>query len=186
MQRIKDAVQATRLASPSTATQAKRVVAQTSLLALGVTFNLCSRYVPAMQKEIETWPEGFRVGIGVLPEGPRMTLEKREGRIHYLGMDYQDPVLKIQFKNLDSAVLIFTGQLGAPLAVAENRVTIEGNNGQAMQVTRAMAIVQTYLFPGLILNATFKRPPKLSLGELATKAKIMALLTPYLVGNAWK
>ena len=168
------------------AKQAKVVTSQVSLLALGATFELASRYVEAMQKEIADWEEGRRVAIGVLPHGPYITIRKTGDCIECLGLGSKDPELSILFKNLDSAVMLFTGQLGAPKAVAENRVIIQGDNGQAMQVTRAMSIVQTYLFPGLILNKTFKRPPKLTLPQLATKAKIMALLTPGLIGNAMK
>ncbi len=168
------------------AKQAKILTSQVSLLALGATFELTSRYVDEMKKEIADWEEGRRVAIGVLPNGPTITILKKGDRIECLGLGSKDPVLSILFKNLDSAVMIFTGQLGAPWAVAENRVIIQGDNAQAMQVTRAMSIVQTYLFPGLILDKTFKRPPKLTPMQLATKAKIMALLTPGLIGNAMK
>ncbi len=167
-------------------TGAKKLTCQISLLALGVTFELASLYVQEMKEEIADWEEGRRVTIGVMPQGPYITIEKRDGRFYYLGMGQQDPGLSILFKNLDSAVMIFTGQLGAPNAVAEARVCIHGDNSQAMQATRAMAIVQTYLFPGLILNNTFKRPPKLSGSEIAIKAKIMGLLTPYLVKAAFR
>lgn len=165
---------------------AKSITARISLLALGVTFELTSKYVKEMKQEIADWSEGHRITIGVLPKGPYMTIEKRGDRIHYLGMSKQNPNLSILFKNLDTAILIFTGQLGSPAAVAEQRVCIHGDNSQAMQATRAMAIVQTYLFPGLILDNTFKRPPKLSPFQLALKAKIMGLLTPKLIGAALK
>jgi hypothetical protein len=49
-----------------------------------------------------------------------------------------------------------------------------------------MAVVQTYLFPGFILDKTFKRPPRLSVSQLALKAKIMGLLTPRLMMVAAK
>ncbi len=168
------------------ATGLKRTTSHISLLALGITFELTSRYVPEMQQEIADWEEGRRVTIGVLPNGPYMTIQKNGDRIDYLGIGKHEPHLSILFKNLDSAVMIFTGMLGAPAAVAENRVCIHGDNAKAMEVTRAMAIVQTYLFPGLILNKTFKRPPKLTSSQLATKAKIMGLLTPMLVAKGMK
>ncbi len=163
---------------------AKYALCSVSLLALGATFELTSRYVKEMQDEIADWEDGRRVGIGVLPRGPYVTVEKKGNRFHYLGRGLKDPHLSLLFKNLESAVLIFTGQLGAAQAVAENRVCVHGDNYQAMQVTRAMAIVQTYLFPGIILNKTFKRPPKLKAAQLAVKAKIYALLTP-IMASFW-
>jgi len=164
----------TRTASVS----AKRVLCRGSLLALAAVFELASRYVPEMQAEIDGWDEGRRVTIGVLPSGPYITIEKSRGRIRYMGSQPGDASVSIFFKNLDSAVLVFTGQLGAAWAVAENRVCVHGSNSEALQVTRAMAVVQTYLFPALILKKTFKRPPQLSAAQLANKARIMGLLAP--------
>jgi hypothetical protein len=166
---------------PAAATALKRTVSQVSLLALGVVFELASRYVPEMKDEISSWEDGRRVAIGVMPSGPFITILKEGRAIHYLGRGLKDPELAILFKNLDSAVMIFTGQMGAPQAVAENRVVVHGSNVKAMEVTRAMAIVQTYLFPGFILDKTFKRPPRLSLSQMALKGKIMGLLTPRLM-----
>ena len=157
---------------------AKRALCKGALLGLAAVFELTSRYVKEMQDEIGSWREGRRVTIGVLPSGPYITIEKAGDRLAYVGPNPGDASVSILFKNLDSAILVFTGQLGAPWAVAENRVCVHGSNAEALQVTRAMAIVQTYLFPGPILKKTFKRPPKLSLRQLANKALIMGLLTP--------
>jgi len=165
----------------SPATLAKRGLCAGALLGLAAVFELASELVPAMQREIAGWDEGRRVTIGVLPAGPHITIGKRDGRIRFLGARVEDPSVSILFKNLDSAVLVFTGQLGAPWAVAENRVCVYGPNSEALQVTRAMAIVQTYLFPGLILRKTFKRPPRLSRAEVATKVRILARLTPTMI-----
>jgi len=164
----------------------KVITAKTSLMALGVTFELCAKYVPEMKNEISDWEDGRNVGIGVLPTGPYITVRKDGEKFTYLGSGLQDAEISILFKNLDSAMMIFLGQLGAADAVAENRVCVQGQNYMAMQVTRAMAIVQTYLFPGFILRNTFKRPPKLNGQQIATKAKIMGLLTPKLIGASFK
>ncbi|MBN1947910.1 MAG: hypothetical protein JW797_19745 [Bradymonadales bacterium] len=173
------------LDGPPRAPAWKVQIARTSLMALAATFELTSRHVPAMQEEIADWEDGRRVGIGVLPLGPFITIAKEGNRLKYLGKGLRNAGVSILFKNLDSALLIFTGQLGAPQAVAENRVCVHGNNYHAMQVTRAMAIVQTYLFPGLILNKTFKRPPRLNVRQLGTKALVMGMLTPRLIANAF-
>jgi hypothetical protein len=159
---------------------AKEATTKVSLLALGAAFELCSELAPEMAEEISDWEDGRKIGIGVLPNGPAITICKEGGKIRFLGASLIDPDLCMYFKNLDSAMLIFTAQIGAAQAVAENRVCLHGSNYQAMQVTRAMAIVQTYLFPGVLLKATFKNAPKLSRKQIATKVKIMGLLAPRL------
>lgn len=158
----------------------KKVVCRVALAALGVTFELCGRMVPEMHRELEGWREGLRVGIGVLPSGPDVTVKHLGGGFRYLGDGLQTPDVSILFKNLESAMLVFTAQIGAHTAVAEDRVIVRGPNDAAMAVTRAMAIVQTYLFPGVLLERTFKRPPRLGPRQLATKAAIMGLLVPEL------
>ncbi|MFH1530349.1 MAG: hypothetical protein ABIK09_06390 [Pseudomonadota bacterium] len=159
----------------------KRALCKGALLGLAAVFELASQYVIEMRSEIEDWDEGRRVTIGVLPSGPWITIEKSGDRIRYVGPNPGDASVSILFKNLDSAVLVFTGLLGAPWAVAENRVCVHGSNSEAIQVTRAMAIVQTYLFPGLILKKIFKRPPRLTAAQLANKVRILGLLTPTMI-----
>lgn len=157
-------------------TGAKRTIAHTSLLALAGGFDLTSRYVPEMQAELSRWNDGRRVGLGVIPDGPAVTLALEGGRMRCAGAGLVEPDVSLLFKNLDSALLIFTGQLGAAQAAAENRVCVHGDNALAMQVTRAMAIVQTYLFPEAMLRKTFKRVPELDGRALARKALVMSLL----------
>ena len=163
--------------------RAKAALARVSLLALAAMFELASRRVAALRDEVLRWEDGRRVGIGVLPCGPYVTIAARAGRIDYLGAGLRSPQVSLLFKNLDSALLIFTGQLGAHQAVAENRVCIHGDNAKAMQVTRAMAVVQSYLMPRWQLRRTFKRVPTLSARQRATKALLMAAL-PVAVARA--
>jgi hypothetical protein len=157
-------------------TGAKQWLARLSLLALAAMFELASRRVAALRDELARWDDGRRVGLGVLPDGPSITLAARGGQIDYLGAGLREPEVSLLFKNLDSALLIFTGQLGAHHAAAENRVCIHGDNAKAMQVTRAMAIVQSYLMPRRQLRQTLKRLPPMSGGRRATKALLMAAL----------
>ncbi len=167
-------------------TGVKIATARTSLLALASAFELTSKYVPEMQAELESWEEGRRVGMGVLPNGPNATIAYEGGRIRYLGSELVDPDVSLLFKNLDSALLIFTGQLGSAAAAAENRVIVHGDNAKAMQVIRAMAVVQTYLFPEVMLRSSFKRPPHLRGAAVARKALIMSMLPASLLRAALK
>ncbi|MEW6439545.1 MAG: hypothetical protein AB1640_01300 [bacterium] len=165
-------------------TQAKTALCRASLLALATAFELASERVPELKAEMTTWRDGLRVTIGVLPAGPCMHIEKRGDRIRYLGSRPVRSDVSILFKNLDSALLVFTARIGAHRAVAENRVIVYGSTHEALSVTRAMAVVQTYLFPGAFLKRTFKRPPKLTPAQMARKALILGLLVPALSRTA--
>jgi hypothetical protein len=165
---------------------AKRALVDTALRALGATFELVSERSPELQAEIAGWEAGRVLGLGVLPGGPAISLRKEAGQpgaIRYLGTGLGDPTISILFKNLDAAVLTFTGQIGTHTASIEHRVIVHGNIGHAMQAVRAMNTVQRYLMPALLLNQTAKRPVRLSAAELQVKAQVLAGLVPRMVGT---
>jgi hypothetical protein len=147
-------------------------------------FELCSKRVPELGSEIAGWDEGHRVSLGVLPSGPYITLRKRGGQIEYLGPGLYRPRLAILFKNLDTALMMFSGQLGAAEGTAEQRVVVQGDLAHVMQAQRAMAIVQSYLFPAFMMKNAVKRPVKMRPAQLATKAYIMSMLIPKVLATA--
>jgi hypothetical protein len=174
----------TRGAGPRSARvsyEAKKMLVASSLRALGVMFELVSEHSPELATELADWEEGRVVGLGVLPNGPAISLLKQQERIRFLGTGLQNPAIGILFKNMDSAVMTFSGQIGAHMASIEHRAVVHGNVVHAMQTVRAMNIVQKFLMPTLLLNRTTKKPVRLSRTELRTKARVLAGLVPRLV-----
>jgi hypothetical protein len=160
---------------------AKENIARIALLALGYTFEVVSRDCPEMKAEIAGWNEGRTFALGVLPDGPAVTMKKENGRIKYLGRGIKNPSLIIYFKNMDAALMVFTGLMGAHTAAVQNRVIIHGNITESVEVVRAMAIVQAYLFPDFVVRRTYKRPPKFTTIQKWRKAGVMAGLVPGLL-----
>ena len=153
---------------------------------IGVAFEEVSRRAPDLKREIALWNQGRRCALGVLPKGPFITLQKVNGRIQYLGKRKVDPHMTFLFKNLDSALLVLTAQMSVHQALAESRILLDGQVSYAMELNRALAIVETYLFPRFILNRILKRPPTLNLYQLATKGIIYAAMGPALIKNGLK
>jgi hypothetical protein len=162
-------------------TKSKYALVDTTLTVIGAAFEVVSKMSPEMQAEIAGWNDGRKCGVGVLPNGPFITLQKKGDQIVYLGKGKQEADVTFLFKNLDSAVMLFTAQMSAHQAAAECRILIDGVNSFAMELNRALSIVETYLFPGIILNMIFKRPPKLTTKQQITKGRILAALMPNLV-----
>ena len=163
----------------------KRLVTHISLLAFGMSFELLSKIDPQVQQEVKAWPEGWRFRLGVLPEGPAVNLVKQTGRMVCTGMGVERDVdLAVMFKNLDSCLLVFLGQIGSPTAFAEHRAICHGSIQQAMQVSRAMDVITLYLFPRLVNRRTFKRMPPLRMSQLLNNAKLYLLLGPALAAGA--
>ena len=71
-------------------------------------------------------------------------------------------------------------------AMAECRILLDGQVSYGMEMNRALAIVETYLFPQFILNKIFKRAPQLSLYQLITKGTVYAALLPAFLKNGLK
>lgn len=160
----------------SRAYRSKRAIVSTSLVASGVAFELVSKHSPELKAEIADWEDGRVFSLGVLPDGPSISLKKEGDRIRYLGKGYKDPKLKLLFKNIDSAHLMMTGKISSPAAFAQHRTILHGNLVEAMQISRAMAIVQSYLLPGSVLKESMKRVPKMTAAQRMLKARIMATL----------
>lgn len=166
--------------------KAKRTVVRTSLLALAAAFEMVSRQSPEMKAELAEWDSGRVFTVGVLPEGPFITMRKESDGLHYLGTGPQDADLRMLFKNVDSALMALTGMIGAHTAFAEHRAIIHGSLYEAMQINRAMAIVQKFLMPGPVLKRITKRPPAMSAKDYVIKARVMAGLTPAMLTKARK
>lgn len=171
---------------PALQSKSKYELVDAVLTVLGVAFEEVSKWAPDLKKEIKAWNDGLRCALGVLPKGPYVTVEKRNNRILFLGKKRLDPHMTFLFKNLDSAVLVLTAQMSAHQALAETRILLDGQVDYGMAFNRALAIVETYLFPRFILNRILKRPPRLNPYQIAAKSVIYAAMGPALLKNRFK
>ncbi len=170
----------------SFAYKTKRFIAQASLMALGATFELVSKWDKDLQQEIADWANPLTFSMGVLPNGPIMHMEKVGDRVKFLGMKERTTDIVFWFKNLDSAILAFTARISTPTAIAQRRTVVYGNLTEGMKVSRALQKVQTYLFPAFMMNPISKSPVRMSAEQLWIKAKVMAALTPSIIWAAIK
>ncbi|MFO8058457.1 MAG: hypothetical protein R6V10_14300 [bacterium] len=170
----------------ATSFKAKRTLVKTSLLALAAAFEMVSRNSPDMKAELAEWDSGRVFTVGVLPDGPSITMRKESDGLHYLGTGQHDADLKMLFKNVDSALMALIGMIGAHTAFAEHRAIIHGSLYEAMQINRAMVIVQKFLLPGPVLKRITKRPPVMSAHDYVIKARVMTGLAAVMLKNARK
>jgi hypothetical protein len=161
--------------------KAKRVYLAIALRTFGAAFEAVTSLCKECQNELSDWEEGRRFALGVEPSGPYITLEKRGKKIRMIGTGLKDPALSIVFKNLDSAMMVYTTYMGVVQATAENRAVIRGDNGKAMEVIRILDIIMTYLLPGFILKKNFRTAPVLSGSQYLVMLRIYASLTPSIV-----
>lgn len=171
---------------PGFQTGVKYALSSVTLSLLGPAFEVISKRVPEIREELKSWDDGRRFAIGILPKGPYITLEKRGDMIHYLGRGLISADIAMLFKNFDAALPVFLGMKGSFQTFAENGMIVEGNLSHTMEVNRVANIVYAYLFPGVILKIILKRPPKLNMLQLITKARVYMALTPAIVWSLVK
>jgi len=167
--------------------QTKKLVALTALKAVGVAFELAAKWDPDVQREIADWNDNEVFAMGVLPNGPFITIQKvGKDRVKFLGTGMKNPNVGILFKNLDAAMMVFTGQIGTHIAAAERRFIVLGNLSECMKISRTLLLVQAFLLPGFIVKKSFKRAPKFTREQMITKAKIYAAFAPLLTAKMLK
>lgn len=167
-------------------TKAKKVYLDVIMRVLGPVFEVVTRIVPECKGELDYWEDGRRFSLGMLPDGPGMTVEKQGDMIRYVGPGIQDPNITLLFKNLDAGMMALTTYMGTVQAAAEDRVLIRGDNGMALEAVRILDLVETYLFPQIILNRNFRRAPKLNAVQRVRKARVYAGVVPAVVKSLIK
>jgi hypothetical protein len=93
-----------------------------------------------------------------------MSVRKTGNRLRFLGnVKAPDADAVIEFKSLDAALLVLTGQIGIDRAYAEHRFSLKGDLFSiGMPLVRCLYIVESYLFPKSIAKKILKRWPKRS------------------------
>lgn len=138
----------------------KALVARTIFWFLGRGICACAALDTRVQAEVRDWEEGVRILMRVAPAGPAMALEKRGGRLRFLGTRGAEmPDLVITFKHLGAALPVLLGMNSVSRAFADRRMTLKGDVAFAMSLVRVMLLVEAYLFPVLITRRIMQRVP---------------------------
>lgn len=156
--------------------QIKLIITKILLFFLGRGFQTIAKIDPEVAKEINSWNDNFTIMFEILPDGPYMSLSKKDNQLKYLGLNKTDADLIIGFKNLEAAFMIFTAQISTPTGYAQHRIYVKGDLGLAMSLIRCLNIVQFYLFPSFIAKRILKRMPSMSIKKFGIR------LYTYLIG----
>ena len=171
-------------------------------LFLGSAMEVAAGKDPDIKKEVDAWEDGFTLMMHVLPYGPYMTFEKKDGRLHFRGLKIKDRANDIKerikksgnvkyhgaklknidvivhFKNIESAFMLMTPQMGVPQAYAERRVMVKGDLVKVMSFSRALNILLAHLYPRFICSSLVKRMPPMGLKKQWISLMILAGTLP--------
>jgi len=114
-----------------------------------------------VKKEFDALPDDFTFSLGCLPHGPWMIIGKENGKVTYFGGDPKGRRvhLRLVIKNIDAAFLLLSFQESTVMAMARNRLMVDGEPPYSLAVNRILDIVEVYLLPKIIASLAVKRYP---------------------------
>jgi hypothetical protein len=86
----------------------------------------------------------------------------RNGKVRYLGADTQSRLIdmRMTIKNIEAAMLLFTFQEATALAVARDRLVVDGDIPAACTVVRVLDAVEVFLLPKILASLAVRRYPQ--------------------------
>ncbi|HNU92092.1 MAG TPA: hypothetical protein PKO25_09485 [Spirochaetota bacterium] len=158
----------------------KRIYIAVMLFIVGRAIQAACRTDSTVKKEFQNFKDGFAFSLGVHPFGPWMIVGRDEkGRAKYLGWKPEGKKisLKMNIKNVEAAMLVFTFMESTSVAFARNRFVVDGDLIDALAIVRVLDLVEVYLLPKLIAGLAVKRYPKWS--ELSPVKKHLGRIVIY-------
>jgi len=135
------------------------------LFVLGKGYQSASKVDMSIRKEIEKWPKNFNFMMKIDPDGPNISFKKMNNNtVKYMGSKIKEKEIDliIFFKNIESAFMVLTAQLGTAEATCQHKIGVKGSLPITMSFIRCLNIVETYLFPKFIVKRILRRVPKIS------------------------
>lgn len=154
----------------------KTIISKIVLFFLYKGFKVTRKNDFAVKSEIESWEDGFTVCIDAGASDVKLIIKKENDKLIRLKQEDESNIdLKIIFKSIDVAFLMFTGRLGVSKAYAEHRFILKGEISKAMSFVRCIDIVEAYLFPKFITQNILKEIPKKTMGILRTYEQVLVI-----------
>ncbi len=135
----------------------KKALAKIILFILGRAFQVISRTDPFVRNEVSQWPEGFKLELGVHPNGPVLKMQKLDKNLCAKDFGDQAAHLSMEFKHIESALLVLLPIAGVPQAFAERRITVTGDVARAMSFVRCLNVVLYYLYPDFVADRIVRK-----------------------------
>lgn len=130
------------------------------LILLGKALGVVSSLDKRVQQEISDWYDTTIISMKIGINGPSMSVEKRNGRLVYLGSKDVPADLGVYFKNIEAALPALTGSMSIAQSFAEHRVGMKGDIALGMSLVRCLYIVESYLFPRFITKKIMQKVPE--------------------------
>lgn len=113
----------------------KRLLTRLGFYTLGMAFQTAYYVDSVIKKEIDSWPDPFTFVISV-KDGPRMVVQKRNGRMRYLGeKETFFANAEMRYKHIQYAFLSSFTLLSPQETAQQNRTYVKGDLSVIMSIT---------------------------------------------------
>jgi hypothetical protein len=115
----------------------------------------------AVQRELNTFPEGYCVAFAVLGERLGVRIVRRGERFVVEPPSERRPDLQIIFKHVTHAFALLSFRESTPRAFANGRMVTDGDVALTMRFVRCLDRVQGVMLPNFIAARALKSLPRL-------------------------
>ena len=122
---------------------------------------MLSRFDHIIKKELENWPEMFSIMYKVQPNGPKITIIKKNGVFNQIKLEEEKIDLVIYIKNITIAYLLMTSRINTIQVFMEHRAALKGNVRIATSLIRILNRKMLYFYPKFIVKRLVKRLPSI-------------------------
>jgi len=160
-----------------------RLYVTVMLWVVGRALVATSRVDDTVRAELAFLPAGYQIQMMVLPAGPGFVVEcVGDGTLKRAIVVKARPDLRIGFKHIAHAFLVFGFQESTARAFANDRMVVDGDVSHAIVLVRCLNTMEALILPRPIARRAVKRYPALPLMEKLKKAaRIYALITKNLL-----
>jgi len=136
----------------------KKIYLSIMLFFVGRAFQSAYRVDRTVRKEFDSLPENFSFIMKIHPAGPGILMQRNnKGKLKYMGRSAKPADVNIIFRNIESAIKVFTFQSSAYVSYAQNGISVSGDLACTMSIMRSLSLVEDYLLPWIITRKIFKR-----------------------------
>jgi len=129
---------------------------------LARVFSATSKFDESLQKEVSNWPEDLKIVLSVRGTNLFLGLKRtKSAKLIPTKITPEEADAHIMFKNIDSAFMLVTAQMGIPEAYAQKRFIVKGDISFSMSLIRCLNLVQAYLFPRFIARRVIRNIPRI-------------------------
>jgi hypothetical protein len=139
----------------------KQGISRIVLFFLYRAFQVLYRYDKNIRREVDGWKPGLVICMKTARKGPAICLihtDKGVGRLKKY--EPSDVDMNTEFRNIDAAFLVLSGQIGVAQSYAQHGFSMHGSIYDCMSFLPCVEIIEAYLFPKFIAKRILKSIPK--------------------------